>query len=213
MSTDSIPAEVFATIAPDGRDRSLMRAALRLLARGAPVAVAELAAAAGVDAGDLARTPIGADVEYDEQGRVLGWGLTLNPTPHRFTINGHQLYTWCAPDTLVFPAVIGASADIVSACPVTATTVRLTVDPVTGVTDLHPATARVAFVDPARIRAGQVRATCCNPQMFLATPDAAEQWCSQYPGMTVVPVADAYTRLARPLVDALIDPNSEAPCC
>lgn len=118
MSTDSIPADVFATIAPADRDRALLRAALRLLAHGAPVTVTELAAAAGVDAGDLEETPIGADIEYDEQGRVLGWGLTLNPTPHRFTVAGHQLYTWCAPDTLVFPAVIGASAHVESECPV-----------------------------------------------------------------------------------------------
>lgn len=76
MSTDSIPADVFATIAPADRDRALLRAALRLLAHGAPVTVTELAAAAGVDAGDLEETPIGADIEYDEQGRVLGWGLT-----------------------------------------------------------------------------------------------------------------------------------------
>ena len=154
MSTDSIPADVFATIAPADRDRALLRAALRLLAHGAPVTVTELAAAAGVDAGDLEETPIGADIEYDEQGRVLGWGLTLNPTPHRFTVAGHQLYTWCAPDTLVFPAVIGASAHVESECPVTVSAVRLTVDPVTGVTDLQPAAAMVAFVDPAGIRGG-----------------------------------------------------------
>ena len=213
MSTDSIPADVFATIAPADRDRALLRAALRLLAHGAPVTVTELAAAAGVDAGDLEETPIGADIEYDEQGRVLGWGLTLNPTPHRFTVAGHQLYTWCAPDTLVFPAVIGASAHVESECPVTVSAVRLTVDPVTGVTDLQPAAAMVAFVDPAGIRGRQVRATCCNPQMFLATPDAAEQWRSEHPGMTVLPVADAYTQLARPLAEALIDPAGEAPCC
>jgi hypothetical protein len=26
------------------------------------------------------------------------------------TVDGKQLYTWCAPDTLIFPAVIGRTA-------------------------------------------------------------------------------------------------------
>ena len=152
MSTDNLTADVFAKILPAGRDRALMRAALRLLAHGTPVTVTELAAAAGVPDLDPAQTPIGADVEYDEAGRIVGWGLTLNPTPHRFSVGGHQLYTWCAPDTLIFPAVIGAPACIESDCPITGTTVRLTIDPVTGVSDLEPATAMVAFVDPDRIQ-------------------------------------------------------------
>lgn len=198
MSTDNLTADVFAKILPAGRDRALMRAALRLLAHGTPVTVTELAAAAGVPDLDPAQTPIGADVEYDEAGRIVGWGLTLNPTPHRFSVGGHQLYTWCAPDTLIFPAVIGAPACIESDCPITGTTVRLTIDPVTGVSDLEPATAMVAFVDPDRIQPGHLRATCCNPQMFLATSDAAHHWQAKFPGMTVLPVTDAYHQLARP---------------
>ncbi|MGV9838073.1 organomercurial lyase MerB [Nocardia niigatensis] len=204
MSTDNL----FARILPADRDRVLMRAALQLLAHGQPVTVTELSTAAGVPDLDPTHSPIGADVEYDDQGRIVGWGLTLNPTPHRFTIHGHQLYTWCAPDTLVFPAVIGASARIESDCPITGTTVRLSIDPTVGVSDLEPATAMVAFVDPVRIQPGRIRATCCNPQMFLATPDAAHQWQANHPGMTVLPVTDAYSQLARPLADAIIDPST-----
>ncbi|MCK0093455.1 organomercurial lyase MerB [Rhodococcus sp. F64268] len=216
MSTDNLTADVFAKILPAGRDRALMRAALRLLAHGTPVTVTELAAAAGVPDLDPAQTPIGADVEYDEAGRIVGWGLTLNPTPHRFSVGGHQLYTWCAPDTLIFPAVIGAPACIESDCPITGTTVRLTIDPVTGVSDLEPATAMVAFVDPDRIQPGHLRATCCNPQMFLATSDAAHHWQAKFPGMTVLPVTDAYHQLARPLADAITDPTTitgTSACC
>ena len=64
----------------------LMREALRLLAHGEPITVAQLSAAAGLDA-DLDLAPAGADIEYDEQGRIVGWGLTLNLTPHRFTLD------------------------------------------------------------------------------------------------------------------------------
>ena len=34
-----------------------------------------------------------SDLEVDQSGNVVGWGLTLIPTPHRFQINGKLLYT------------------------------------------------------------------------------------------------------------------------
>lgn len=131
----------------------LMREALRLLAGGEPITVAQLSAAAGLDA-DLDLAPAGADIEYDELGGIVGWGLTLNRTPHRFAVDGHQLYTWCAPDALLFPAIIGRAAQIESPCPATRTPVRLTVDSHAGVTALDPATAVVGDRQP---RAGQLR--------------------------------------------------------
>lgn len=206
MSTDN-PTNIFATILPADRDRALMRAALRLLAHGQPVTVTELATAAGVPDLDPAQTPIGADVEYDKAGRIVGWGLTLNLTPHHFTTGGHRLYTWCAPDTLIFPAILDAPAHIESDCPITGTTVHLTIDPAAGISNLEPATAMVAVVDPNQIQPGHIRTTCCNPQMFLATPDAAHQWQTKHPGMTVLPIHDAYTQLAHPLATAIAKPT------
>jgi anti-sigma regulatory factor (Ser/Thr protein kinase) len=32
------------------------------------------------------------DVEWDADGRVAGFGMTLNPTPHRVEVGGHRLY-------------------------------------------------------------------------------------------------------------------------
>ena len=90
--------------------RNLMRAAVRLLSRGKPITLTELAAAAGVDVADLDNAPAGHDVEYDDEHRIVGWGLTLNPTPHTFVVDGRRLYTWCAADTLLFPAILGRPA-------------------------------------------------------------------------------------------------------
>lgn len=56
------------------------------------------------------------DLETDVQGHIVGSGLTLRPTPHRFTIDGRQLYTWCALDTLIFPAVLGQVATVEAPC-------------------------------------------------------------------------------------------------
>ena len=90
--------------------RNLMRTAIRLLSHGRPITITELAAAAGVDAADLANAPASQDIEYDDDRRIVGWGLTLNPTPHTFIVDGRRLYTWCAADTLLFPAILGKPA-------------------------------------------------------------------------------------------------------
>lgn len=87
----------------------LLRLVLRLLARGRPVDPDDIAAATGRPPADvLAALRQQPSVEWDEAGRVVGLGLTLRPTPHRFEVDGRTLFTWCALDTLVFPALLGA---------------------------------------------------------------------------------------------------------
>jgi alkylmercury lyase len=121
--------------------------------------------------------------------------------------------TWCAPDTLIFPTVIGRSAIIESPCPTTGTIIQLTVDPGAGVRDLQPSTAVVSIVDPNQVDTDAVRATLCDPQHFFVTADAARDWQSRYPGMTVLPVAEAYMLIMRPLADAMLGGDGPSPCC
>lgn len=190
---------------PDADSARLLRTALRLLATGDPITPGQLAAAAEVPLSVIERGAGSQDIEYDDQGRIIGWGLTRNPTPHKFTVNGVALYTWCAPDTLIFPALIGATAHVESPCLATGTTIRLTVDPDDkGVTSVDPAAAVVSVVDPAQVDPDAMRATLCSPQHFFVNADAARDWQSRHPGMTVLPVADAYRQLARPLAEALL---------
>lgn len=86
-----------------GLDPSLFVPLLRLLAEGEPVTIAELATASGRSENTVRRGLSSVpDAEYDDDGRILGLALTLRPTPHRFTVAGRQLYTWCALDTLFF---------------------------------------------------------------------------------------------------------------
>lgn len=205
--------KLFASRDGIGRDDGsrLFRVALRLLAAGEPITPTELAAAAGVSEADLEHAFARQDIEYDDRGRIVGWGLTINPTPHKFTIDGTQLYTWCAPDTLIFPTVIGRTAHVESPCPTTGTIIKLTVDPDAGITALEPSTAVVSIVDPGQVNPNMVRATVCNPQHFFATADAARDWQSRYPGMTVLPVAEAYTMIMRPLADTMLGDSHG--CC
>jgi hypothetical protein len=184
--------------------RNLMRTAVRLLARATPVTMTELAEAAGVGIADLIDAPAGHDIEYDDQHRIVGWGLTLVPTPHAYIVDGRRLYTWCAADTLLIPAILGRHARIESRCPTTDIVIRLSVDPQDGVTDLSPVTAVISIPDPHELDATRVRASCCSPGRFFATAEAAEDWLAQHPAGTVLPVADAYPQL-RPISDRLLD--------
>lgn len=69
---------------------------LRLLAEDRPVTAKELATRAGVPleiVADAFQEIKKQGGEFDEEGRIVGNALTLNPTSHRFVINGHTLYT------------------------------------------------------------------------------------------------------------------------
>ena len=103
MEIDELTAGLRQTTSFDSMG-GLYRPLLRLLADGRPVSVEDLAAAAGRSVDDVRQTVASLpDVEIDDQGLIVGYGLTLRETPHRFEIDGKRLYTWCALDTLVFP--------------------------------------------------------------------------------------------------------------
>lgn len=210
QTTSEFAERLVASVSQMGSARTspvLFRELLRLLARGAPVTIKELATAAGRPAGDvLDAVSRWRDTEYDREGRLIGWGITLRPTPHCFIVGGKQLYTWCALDTLFFPAVIGRPAHVESACPTTGGTIRLSVDPVDGISALDPPNAVVSIVVPEQMTS--VRATFCNPGRFFANADAAQAWQAKYSGVSILSVADAY-RESRPLSDALLE-TSEA---
>lgn len=164
---------------------------LRLLARGEPVPIEDLAAATGrtVDGVRQALADL-PDTEYDEAGRIVGYGLTQRPTPHRFTVDGRQLHTWCALDTLIFPTVLDRPADVESPCHATGTPVRVRAE-TDEVVDVEPATAAVSIVTPEQCTS--VRSAFCNQVHFFASPDAAQPWLAEHPDATVLPVAEAFT--------------------
>lgn len=174
-----------------GQDTSLWLPLLKLLAEGDPVDIPTLAAATGRSADDV-RVALAAvpDIEY-EDGRIIGQGLTLRPTPHRFEVNGEQLYTWCALDTLIFPALLGTSARIESVTPGTGAPVRVSVGP-DGVTSVSPSTAVVSLVNHPEDMTS-VRSAFCNQVHYFDSAEAAKPWLDAHPGGEILPVADAYT--------------------
>ncbi|MBT2419388.1 organomercurial lyase MerB [Streptomyces sp. ISL-22] len=188
----------------------IVRPLQTLLATGEPVTHAALAAQAHRIEGEI-RQALAAmpDTEYDAQGRIIGFGLTFNPTPHRYETGGHTFYTWCALDTLAFPAVLGHTATVTSPCRATGEPVRLTVTP-DGPTDVEPTTAVVSLVTPEA--PSSVRTSFCNQVHFFTSADAAKGWLTAHPDARVLPVADAF-EIGRPIVEQILSSSTPNSCC
>jgi alkylmercury lyase len=188
----------------------VMRPLLRLLSRGRPVTIEQLADAAGRDVEAIRGiVPMLPSVELDLKGRVVGSGITLNPTPHRFIVDGQVLYTWCALDTLIFPPLLGKSARVESPCHGTGEVVRLTVIPQRG-TSVEPAESVVSIVAPSDM--STVRSSFCDHVHFFSSDQAATGWLTEHPDATVVPVADAF-ELGRRLAATRFTDSEGGSCC
>jgi alkylmercury lyase len=175
-------ADSLAGTFPACEDAPLARALLRALAKGEPVTDAALTAAAD-------RWP---NVELDDRGRVVAFsGLSLTPTEHRFTVGTHQLYTWCAWDTLFLPALLDQPARVQSSCPISGTQVRLAVDQ-SNVRDVDPEDLWVSFPPRGTASTADITGTFCCHVHFLAGRAAADQWPSRHQGATVLSVPDAF---------------------
>ena len=76
----------------------------RLLAKGDPIPVADLAATLELPLSKVEEV-VGqwTGLFYDDDKSIIGyWGLAQAEMPHRFEVDGVQLYTWCAWDALLF---------------------------------------------------------------------------------------------------------------
>jgi alkylmercury lyase len=176
-----------------GEHDAFCRALVRLLAGGHPVAPGRLARALQMNAEQMAEVLASlADLEVDQSGNVVGWGLTFIPTPHRFLIQGQQFYTWCALDALTYPALLQVVASVESSCPVSAAPVTLSVTPA-GVHDLTPPGSVVSLVipEPGSSCNGD-RGSFCTRSLFFRSRRDALLWQASSPSARLLSVTDAY---------------------
>ncbi len=163
-------------------------AAYRLLSKGEPVALRDIAAAANRDIAEVKRCLQGSSDVTD--GYVeAAMGLTLRPTKHRLRINGVDLYTWCALDLLFIPPTLDATAEIESTSPSSGDTIRAVVTP-RGIDQVDPAQAVVSVVP---IGGGdEIREAFCHFVHFFSSEDDAKGWEGEHPEGWVLPAQEAF---------------------
>ncbi|MGH9508386.1 MAG: organomercurial lyase [Terriglobales bacterium] len=192
---------------------------MRMLAEGQPVSPQVAATRLRIGSEDAAylfrKFQSMGMAELTRAGDLAGMVLSLNPTRHKFRLNGRTLYAWCAIDTLFLAPILQREAEVESTCPVTGAAIRLLVTP-TEVQKLDPADVFLSLVAPG-VTAGIV-AECgpglsgpegafCTDVHFLASRDAAQQWSARRSGSLVLPVDEAfdvaYEIWARPFLASL----------
>ncbi len=169
--------------------------AYRLLAKGAPVGLEDLAREVDLSEEQVRRIlQEWPGVFYDNEGRISEyWGLSLPETVHRFEVEDRTLYTWCAWDSLFIPAILEKSARVETQCPETGMAICLVVTP-EGIADREPTDIVMSFLDPeaAKIREN-VMLHFCHYVHFFGSHEAGSQWVSKHPGTYFLSIEEAYT--------------------
>jgi alkylmercury lyase len=176
----------------------------RLLAEeGQPVEPERLATASHRSLEEIEALVRSSDAEVDHEGKIAGWGLTLLPTAHQFHLGGKTFSGWCALDTLVLPALLGATARVISTCPATGKQIRLTVTPET-IADLEPEAAVISArlpgeaTNPCKVREG-----VCLQGHFFASHEAAASWPSLHQEAVLLSAEEA-AELGRVLARSIL---------
>jgi len=199
MSTDYVEQTTALIGRVEGQE--LLPHAIRLLSDGEAVAPERLAAAVGSSVEDVeAALAAQTSAERDDRRRLVGFALTLRPTTHRFTVDGHTLFAWCASDTLMFPVILGRPALVQSTCPQTGQPIRIELTP-DRVERVDPRDAVMSAVRPAG-QLADVRSATCNHGHFFSSLAASAAWTDAHPDGHVYPVEEAF-RLDREVIKQL----------
>jgi alkylmercury lyase len=134
----------------------------------------------------LARVP---DTEFDTQGNIVGWGITIVPTRHQFRLKERPLFTWCAFDTVLFPPLLALEAHVQSECSASGQPITFVATP-EGVADLLSTTCVLSLILPDA-RCDCVRGTFCEQSLFFQTEEAASPWMALHPEAVLLSVEEA----------------------
>ena len=130
-----------------------------------------------------------SDTEFDKQGNIVGWGITLLPTQHQFVLSELPLFTWCAFDTVLFPPLLHVGAHVQSRCEATGQPITFVATP-EGIADLLPATSVLSLILPTE-RCDCVRGTFCEQSLFFQSEEAASSWMALHPDAVLLSVEEA----------------------
>lgn len=181
-------------------EQRLGLALYRQLARGQPVHLESVAAVVGLSAEAVAtlanRDPLRALIYRDDRDRAVGFaGLAVLPMPHRFAVDGTQVYTWCAWDSLFLPELLQKRALVESVCPETGTLIRVSLTP-DRIDTVEPPGAVMSFLLPdaaaLRTSAANVVRSFCHYVFFLASAEAGASWTARHAGTFVLTLDQAF---------------------
>jgi alkylmercury lyase len=146
---------------------------LRVLAEtGQPLALVEIANHLQISLEQLvAHLNHVPDTEFDHKGNIVGWGITLVPTPYQFWVEGRALFTWCAFDTVLFPPLLALEAQVQSTCAASGQPISFRVRS-GGIEELTPTTSVLSLILPAE-RGDCVRGSFCQQSLFFASEQEA----------------------------------------
>lgn len=179
-------------LTPEQEQRRILGQTLKLLAYGNPVTPNEIAINLQVSPDRVTSTVRRFGAEFDQEGHIVGLGLTLVPTPHVYKVNGRTVYTWCAVDALTFPGILKHTASIESNDPVTGEMIhiRLTSDTLE---KIEPKDAVVSFVKNTDLT--NLRSSFCNNTNFFSSLETGSKWIEKRPGTILYPVNELYQAL------------------
>lgn len=169
----------------------LCRSLLHQVSRGKPLSKASLATSLQIGHNELEhRLARVLDTEFDSEGNIIGWGVTLMPTRHRFQLDDQVLFTWCAFDTVLFPPTLGQVAQVSSTCPITEESMTFVATPEGVVRDLVPAHSVMSLIIPANSQ-DCARATFCEQSLFFSTAQAASRYLAAHPEAVLLSIEEA----------------------
>lgn len=182
------------------RPHQLVPQLYRMLAKGQPVTIDQIANEGGWTPdevrAELDRHP---GLDWDDTGRLAGFGLTLRRTPHRFTFDDRTVHAFCASDALLFPVILERPGVVESTCPSTGQPIRVHVAP-DSVINLEPAGTVVTRIRPDRA-VTDVRVQICALGNFFASTQAAAGWLQANPHGSVVSLHDDFHTTRRAAIE------------
>lgn len=165
-----------------------VRAVIDLLLTGDPVPVESVARQSEIPLEKVKFILSKIEAERNEEDLITGLGLSLERTPHEYHVDGKQFFTWCAPDALLYPAIQGHTAEVVSSDPISGDKITLTVAP-EGVEDMNPSSTVVSW---SRSPDGRdIRGTFCRYGRFFTGRDTARQWQNEHQAIEILNVREA----------------------
>ena len=179
------------------------------IAKGKPVSAATADALiknAGVELEEGREFLAGVSEKNDDGDIVGSMGLSQNRHPHRFEVDGVELATWCAWDTLFIAPVIKKLARVTSNAPGSNAEVKLEIGP-DGVTSPEGSVMSFVILESGDIDMESLESVWnvfCHQIHFFPNREEADQWTRDRDyNFAILSIDEAYEVGQRAFADML----------